>query len=361
MYKYIQGCRAIAALFVVVFHLSGALAAEKYLGSSAGFLQKLFIFGDCGVPFFFVLSGFIITLIHRKDFGAPACLFKYMQKRAVRIYPSFLIIFTVVYLVALAFPSTRNTVPHDASTLTKALLLLPQDGAPPVITVAWTLQYEMLFYTAIGVAIINRYLMILLVLAFLANFTVAKIHGVHDFPESFFTQNLIFLFFIGMFAAYIAKSKLMIKRPIVLCSFAGFAFLCLAVMEVLFGKDTPFLDHRLAYGVISGILIVGLVRTEDRQLVAGKMDLGRAGFITLMGDASYALYLLHFPLISILCKLTVKVGLHGSYGALIAFVIILSTCILAALAFYSYVERPILSKFSGTLRRSIANKARLAV
>src|SRR5665213_1586618 len=117
MYKYIQGCRGLAALLVVFYHLGDTLAKPKYLGADADPLKSLFSFGSCGVQFFFVLSGFIITLVHRKDFGVPQRLPHYVRKRLVRIYPTYIIIFVAVYLLAIAFSSTRQTVPHDAGTL----------------------------------------------------------------------------------------------------------------------------------------------------------------------------------------------------------------------------------------------------
>ncbi len=313
------------------------------------------------VAFFFVLSGFIITLIHRKDFEVPTRLFTYMRKRATRIYPSYIIIFTVVYLSAIALSSTRNTVPHDAVTLIKSVLLLPQDpnvvggGGAPVIVVAWTLQYEMIFYSAIIFAIINRYLFAALILIFMANYVFCATQSLNSFPQSFFANDLIFLFLIGMLAAYMAKSSLDMNRPLFISIVASLAFLCLAVFEVVFFYSPQHLiydKHHLTYGIISGVLIVGLVRTEDSQHKSG---LVKTRFITLMGDASYALYLIHLPLISILCKLAIKVGLHGTYGASIAFAVIFMICIFAALAFYSYIERPILSKLSGTSYRSVFN------
>lgn len=83
----IQVGRGIAAMMVVLFHLGGAMSAEKYFGDLT--YIRLFRFGSAGVEFFFVLSGFIIMYAHQKDIGRPDALAYYARRRAVRIYPSY--------------------------------------------------------------------------------------------------------------------------------------------------------------------------------------------------------------------------------------------------------------------------------
>ena len=90
MYQSLQGCRAVAAALVVLFHLGGTFAQDRYFGFKA--LDGPFAWGDAGVDFFFVLSGFLITLAHRRDFGRPAELSRYLSKRALRIYPTYWVI-----------------------------------------------------------------------------------------------------------------------------------------------------------------------------------------------------------------------------------------------------------------------------
>jgi peptidoglycan/LPS O-acetylase OafA/YrhL len=61
--------RGFAALFVVLFHLNNSVwGIGKYFRDP--FSQALG-FGNAGVQFFFVLSGFIIYLVHADDIGVP--------------------------------------------------------------------------------------------------------------------------------------------------------------------------------------------------------------------------------------------------------------------------------------------------
>ena len=354
VYKSIQGCRAVAALLVVLYHLGLAIASAKYFGARLFALP--FSFGDSGVEFFFVLSGFIITWTHFKDFGKPANVLRYLRKRAVRIYPTYWIVFSVVYLVAQALPTFRSTVPHEYITILKSLALVPQDPSlgggtgAPVLIVAWSLQYEICFYALTAIFILSRSLGILASIPLLFNFVSCQI-GACSFPRVFFSNPLVLLFGFGVLIAYCSKSSIRLMRPTIVATIAATAFITFGLLEAVLGTQTLPVDRRLVYGFLSGVIIFALVRSED----AGHLRL-KNRWMSLLGDSSYSLYLIHFPLISVMCKLMIFIGLTGSVGAFCAYPVILCACIAASLAFHLLVEKRILSAFSN--RRSKPTLAR---
>ncbi len=340
MYYSIQICRGVAALMVLLGHVGGSIAAEKYFGIASFGIP--FSFGHAGVEFFFVLSGFIITHVHAADIGRPERLVPYLRKRIVRIYPAYLIVFFVTFFAAMPFPSIWATMPHDLQTIVVSLLLLPQSlggihdhiGAP-VVGVAWSLQYEMVFYAFVACLIASRGLATLLVAALLVNFATCWIGSGCEFPRSFFATTWIPLFALGMATAYIAKNW-KIRHPWWLVAIGTAGFLATGLAEVLTRADPFMSDPRVLYGSFSAILIVGLVAAEK----SGALRL-RPSFMTTFGDASYALYLIHSPIVSVMCKLAMALGLRGLLGASVSYVVILAVCIFGSIAFYLWVERPI--------------------
>lgn len=340
----------MAALLVVLHHLGAAMASPKYFGASS--FAVPFRSGDSGVEFFFVLSGFIITWVHYADFGKPALLLTYFRKRAVRIYPTYWIVFMGVYLLALSSSTLRNSVPHDLSTVLKCLALIPQDASVTggtgalVLIVAWSLQYEICFYILFALCIANRFLGMSIIVALSLN--MATCMGTTcSFPRSFLSSNLMLLFGIGALVAYASKSSLRMARPLTLAVMSASAFLLFGAMETVLGQETLWVDRRLIYGIFSAILILALVRSED----SAQLRITNR-WVSLLGDASFALYLVHFPLMNALCKLGIAVGLAGVAGAAIAYPLILSACVAAALAFHLTVEKPMLRALSPRLPRT---------
>ena len=211
MYKSLQAGRAVAAILVVLFHLGSAIASEKYFGIREFYIP--FSFGSAGVQFFFVLSGFIILSAHRGDVSQPTHLGNYISKRLIRIYPTYIIIFLVVYCLAIASPALRNTVPHDVIIVFKSLLLIPQDisvvggSGAPVLGVAWTLQYEMLFYFFFAFWIVNKWLPAVISFILLYIYILYYWGYLPAFPYSFIYQQHIFLFAMGMLVSVICELK----------------------------------------------------------------------------------------------------------------------------------------------------------
>jgi peptidoglycan/LPS O-acetylase OafA/YrhL len=226
------------------------------------------------------------------------------------------------------------------------LLLLPQDAAvtggtgAQVLIVAWSLQYEICFYLLFALAIANRRIGVCIVIALAINMA-ACLDGRCSFPRSFLSSNLMLLFLLGVLVGYVCRTSTRLVHPGLWAVLAAAAFLGFGAFETMFGQDRISVDRRLIYGLLSAVLILALARWEG----SGDLRIENR-WIPLMGDASYALYLIHFPLISVLCKLMMAIGLTGWVGAAISYPLILAACVLAAVSFHLLVEAPMLRAFA---------------
>lgn len=350
-YESLQVCRGIAAFLVMLLHLGFAIAAPKYFGI-AGFGIPV-SFGHTGVEFFFVLSGFIITYVHWNDISRPSALPRYLQRRFVRIYPIYWIVFIGVFLAALAIPETRVAVLHDSGLIFKSLALMPLDLAhtsAAVIVVGWTLEYEVAFYAIFALAIINRWLIVIAVLLLLCTY-VSCAHGC-EFPASFVAKNITPLFGIGALVAVFERKGWTVRRPIAVVSIATVCFFALGIAEIVDRAFTSTSLQRIFLGLASGLIIAGLVGWEK-----GKVQKPNFGVLQLLGDASYVLYLVHYPLISALSKICVRLLPRTYFGAAIAYGVILGACLTVAVAVHLWIEKPLLRSLGKMFSTSTRNGA----
>ena len=340
LYQSLQGGRAIAAALVVLFHLGGTFAQEKYFDTR---IFELFSWGDSGVDFFFVLSGFLITIVHRRDLGHPRALGHYLFKRTLRIYPTYWLICLAVGLAAVVVPSLRQALPHDLTTFLVGLTLVPMDPTvvggtgSPILFVAWSLQYEMLFYALVAAAILNRALGAVLAIGLLGLFVGCHAGTTCTYPASFLA-NHVYLFAMGVVVAIVARSRIRVPMPAVIALVASAAFVAFGTFEVFNGRDTLPVERRAIYGIISAFVILGFVRAEDD----GSLVL-RHRWMELLGDSSYALYLIHIPIISILAKLLSHRGIGSPAGLIGAFAFIFVACMAASVVFHLVVEKPMMA------------------
>lgn len=132
-----------AALAVFFFHI-------RNLVPLPGPISEIARFGNFGVAFFFVLSGFVLTWSWRQNVGIGT----FYWRRVARIYPlhlvTLLIAIPVFYSVS-PDPSQTWVKPFDIAVLVLCLLLLQGWSRDPAILfagnpAAWTLTAEMFFY-----------------------------------------------------------------------------------------------------------------------------------------------------------------------------------------------------------------------
>jgi peptidoglycan/LPS O-acetylase OafA/YrhL len=110
--------------------------------------------GNAGVDLFFVLSGYLIygSLIARDQAYLP-----FLRRRIARIYPAFLVIFVIYLALSWLRPAESKipagTLPALTYILQNVLLLPGIFKIEPMITVAWSLSYEMLYYLVLPLVI----------------------------------------------------------------------------------------------------------------------------------------------------------------------------------------------------------------
>ena len=337
-YSSLNLLRVILGLAVLLYHLGATLALDKYFGIDV--YEHVFGFGGARIPFFFVLSGFLLTLVYARDIGSPARAPSFLWRRAWRLYPSYWIILLLVMAPALVFDNLREAIPRDPLVLLKTFLLIPQHPSvagptgAPVLVAAWTLHYEIAFYLVLAVWIWSRAAGIALCLVLAANMAVCM-EWQCGFYNSFLAGGSMLYFAFGAGAAWLAKRLPPLPHAKMLTWVAGLAYLFIAVLTHGDDLSAPGAhDPAIYYGMLASLILLCLTRLEDE---APRHE-GPA-WLKVLADSSYAMYLIHFPVISLMCKLLTGAGLRGFYGATVTLVVTLLVCMGLSVAFHLLVER----------------------
>jgi peptidoglycan/LPS O-acetylase OafA/YrhL len=202
----------------------------------------------------------------------------------------------------------------------------------------------MIFYVWLGLLIFNQSLAVTTLCAIVVWWVAAAASGHPSaFPLHFLQWQYLTLFFVGAGAATFQSFHVRLRAPRALVLAGALAFLCLGFYLDLYGRATW---TELASGIASAVVIWGLATLENE----GHLAVPR--WIAYLGDASYALYLLQCPLISLFCKTAVAIGLSGVGGASLAYVTILASTIACAVAFNLCIEQPLLSWLRGRFTAS---------
>ncbi|HVW10995.1 MAG TPA: acyltransferase [Bryobacteraceae bacterium] len=141
-----EGLRGMSAALVFFVHFH-SLFGSRAPGALSQVSQFLWGLGNCGVQIFFALSGYIIYgMLMRK----PVPYFRFVKRRIVRLYPVFIAVFLFYVCASVALPAYSKL--HTARVpliwyLVVNFLMLPGIlPIVPLITVAWSLSYELTFY-----------------------------------------------------------------------------------------------------------------------------------------------------------------------------------------------------------------------
>lgn len=328
----IEYLRAIASILVVAFHAQSTLALPKYFGDQAfEFLSG----GFSGVQIFFVISGFVIFYAHRNDNSGLDSVNIFARKRFVRIYIPLWIVLCLLLPIFITniFNSNVDTYDYIASFL---ILPNPDSG---LLAVEWTLQHEVLFYLLFVFYIINRKIGLFVLLLWAIGGCALTIFVSGSWLFDFFFNSNHLLFIFGMAIAWWhVNRRYAFPHTVLACGVAVFSITWMLAVQDSANDDIII----LGFGSGTAMSIYGLI---------GANILSRNySFFRLLGSSSYSLYLIHFPLISFLCKIYMATGAKNTGIPQILYLILtIILCIASSIVFYIYLEKPVMKLISRRL------------
>jgi peptidoglycan/LPS O-acetylase OafA/YrhL len=337
----IQLLRVVAATAVVVSHVQWDLT--KHLSLPAA-LPALLGLGNAGVDLFFVISGFVMVYSSESLFGRAGACRKFLARRVARVVPLYWLVTTVM----LAYVLLRGLVPSDVSlrlVLTSYLFvpyLRPSGEMGPLYGVGWTLNYEMFFYGLFALALIARRVFAVAGLAvlFAALSLIQTLSGGLHLPLGFWFNPLILEFVFGMLLALVYgfgfRLPPLSAAVLLFAAFAGFA--------IPFAPWLPELPRWISWGIPSAFAVAALSLSSSPLRLAG---------IAGLGDASYALYLIH-PMVIAVARLAAQ---HGHIEPVKAPWLYLAGIVIACLALSLAVYRGIERSMTAYCRRLLAAPA----
>jgi exopolysaccharide production protein ExoZ len=342
----VQYLRGLGALLVVLYHSASQL--QRY--------QPTLIWPEWGavaIDAFFVISGFVMwhmTAMKPISFG------DYWRKRIARSIPIYWAVTAFVVAIMLIAPQLLSTSHFDLVHVLDSFFLIPSlhpvlhTQFAPVVIPGWTFEYEIAFYALLSVCLFVP-------LRFRAASLIAPILVVAALPAffksnsalfEFYTQPLIIQFASGVFLGWL------LWKGVTMSPKASLALMVVGVAIVPFlpepshvvpelGAYNFMLSRTLWYVVPAFAIVAGAVFFEmATMLKPWKIP-------TLIGNASYSIYLIHPLILPAVAKVWHMAGLAASPAWNVGFLsITMGASLLIGIGCHLWVEMP-LARLAGRL------------
>lgn len=269
----LQAMRGLAAVMVLIGHVLAE--AEHYFA--------LPLPGDAipwtrGVDIFFVISGFVITLSAQRYIGRPRA---FLWRRLLRVAPLYYVFTTLMVAALLLLPGAVKDTPLDPAQIISSYTFFPYarpDGRiAPVLSLGWTLNYEIFFYALMALCLALPRPLLAVSALLIACALLGLTSDFHFPPLVFWTNPLILEFLFGIALARLWQCGWARPDPILCAAALALGFTLLICLDPL-----P-LPRFLGAGLPAALIVAAATLFCPPCVIPGQG----------LGEASYALYLSH--------------------------------------------------------------------
>ena len=331
----IQHLRAIAVLAVLVDHAALQATAARFFGPWEW--AELLFAGFAGVDLFFIISGFIITVVCLDASLKPKLTWQsFVRHRVVRIVP-------VMWVAILGMAAMRylNHGTLNLEAYAASFFLLPAGHLEPEHI--WSIRQEMLFYTVFAVTFFVRHPWAKAVLplwwlaqAICGLVPAAALGAWGDVVLR--PVNLHFGLGVAIGMAHL-KGWLRPRFSVGPWLPAAQVAFYLVFSWALFAfdlYDPTVLSHKAWMGAALAALVLWSLSTNLRDSAPSRA-------LSFVGDASYSIYLFHPHTQAVVLTLVKRFNPDTSpmVAVVLASVLPLAMCCLA----YLWIEKPLIAFF----------------
>jgi exopolysaccharide production protein ExoZ len=361
-YIAMEGLRGVAILMVFVCHYDVLIVQHFNVPPSVAFFSSIVgRMATAGVDLFFLLSGF---LIYRSAIRADFGYLRFLKKRIVRIYPTFLAVFIAYVGLSIALPKLTKELGGGwplIRTIAENLAFLPGFvNVKPIVGVAWSLSYEWYFYVAAPLLVMllrmhewarSRRIALLVTTAVLYISVSAlgpQLSEIIGVPIYRFHVRLV-MFLVGMVVFEILESgwspaQLQVwERGAIACTLVGFGALFL--IEMVHGPMDVGSVYTPRFEAVRCLVLIAMF-APITLFSLGRNDFLNSLLITpelrWLGNISYSYYLIHTLAIDVVRVGILKLSVTHAWPLVtlwLLFPLAFSLTLVAAVALFVLVER----------------------
>ena len=338
-FPWVQALRAVAALAVAFVHTAHDATAA---GSDPTHLiarVSASMPWAAGVDIFFVISGFIIVHASAKLFANPGGAVRFFGRRLSQIVPLYWLLTTLFLMTMLLQRSAIHGDIGSAGYILASYLFLPwlrPDGVlQPPLGLGWTLNYEMFFYCVLTPFILLPRTRGVLVCAAALCLLVAlrQSLGFDEVLLQFWSDPIILEFVLGMMLALAVASGLTLPDS------ARLAIIGIAFVTLHMEASGAHAWRVISYGLPGAMLVAAAVSARRSGPHNRPMRV-----LMRLGDASYALYLVHPFIMRFFTLLGARLGVHSEASGIIYVLVSLATAQVSALWINAAFERKMIER-----------------